>query len=143
METIKFLIFIIGLLFTVLFLFELIVGYPMFISRYILLRDFKIALLTKLVDDQETNQQLYVIVGVTWFDIIISYQNQSSGRNLTNTRYYSAFVNTRKRWSRDYEGFTKYQEAKIALDIVQKHYLKKKYIPKQTWIGGLLKEDDI
>ena len=52
---------------------EYLIDEPVFILK-LLVRDFKIALFTELNDDTTSNKQLYVIVGVTWFNKIISYQ---------------------------------------------------------------------
>lgn len=119
-------------------LIEYLIDNPVFILKMIL-RDFKIALFTELNDNESINKQVYTIVGVTWFNIIISYQ--LTPRILESKyKYQEVFTVSKKRWiNNGSPGYEKYETAKTILEDIKKRYFKK----KTYWIGGILNEDGL
>jgi methyltransferase-like protein len=128
-----FIVFVITML-----IIEYLTDVPTFVHRLLLLRDFKIALFTELDNDKDVNVQKHVIVGVTWFNIIISYQTQD---RFHEKEYGAVFSLTKKGWVVNGCLGYNYNNAKIVLDNIKKEYFKKRY--QKKWIGGLLKEDEL
>lgn len=121
-----------------LLIIELGSGRPFLFFKHILLRNFKILLFNGLYENGE-NKQCYVLTGVTWFGIPITYQAHDSG---LNENYVENFVIGKTNWIREgCRGFDSYKDAKEELRKVKNSYIKKK--KESIWISGVIKEDEI
>lgn len=130
---------IIILLIILWFTLEIVSGQPLFFFKTILLRDFKILLFNGLYENG-MNKQCYVIAGVTWFGIPITYQAYEE--DIHTMDYAHSFVVGKKHWIREgCKGFSDYKEAKSELILVKKVFIKKK---KQViWISNTVNENKL
>lgn len=133
-------LFIIIILCIILFV-EILFRIPIIFFRYILLRDFKIASFTGLSKESKANKQLYVITGVTWFDLPIVYQAHYSSLD-DDSGYSVNFIMNKSGWiKKGCKGFTDYKEAKEELKKVKKRYLNEE--EEIIWISNIMNEDTL
>ena len=118
---------------------ERLTGVPKFFYKWII-RDFKISLFTNLSDDKSRNEQLYVVTGITWFNIPVIYQ--SATVDLDDDYGFGNFTIGKKHWIKEGKrGFELYQDAKDSLiDVRNKYIFKKK---KDIWVSNFLNENDL
>lgn len=122
----------------VFLIFERSAGTPLFFYKYSI-RNFKISLFTKLTN-KNNNKQLYVVTGVTWFNIPILYQKYKT--NLTDSHNYENFTIGKINWEKnDCQGFENYEDAKKELTEVINKYIKKN--KDGQWTNHLLNEDNL
>lgn len=118
---------------------EVISGNPLFFFKTILLRNFKIILFNGLHDNGE-NEQLYVIAGVTWFGIPITYQ--AYPEDLHTMDYSTSFTIGKKNWiHQGSHGFVDYMDAKSQLILVKEKFINKK--KEVIWVSNALNEDKL